>query len=180
MTEFLEGKISMDPIVEMQGVAEFFGPAHVLKGVDLSVSSGEVVVIIGASGSGKSTLIRCINGLEAFQRGEIVVDGFEMPTEADREFGGEKGLVKIRKGVGMVFQQFNLFPHKTVVENIALAPMRVRKHSRGKRENSFAASSSSSPRRACAKISWAVVGRAAAAGSNRASSSDGTTCHVVR
>ncbi len=117
----------MSAIVEMHGVNKSFGPVQVLQGVDLSVAKGEVLVIIGASGSGKSTLIRCVNGLEAFQEGRIIVDGFELPCEADRELGEEQKLTNVRKGVGMVFQQFNLFPHKTVLENIALAPMRVRR-----------------------------------------------------
>src|SRR5882672_7830803 len=120
----------MNPIVELRGVNKSFGAAQVLRGIDLTVAKGEVLVIIGASGSGKSTLIRCVNGLEAFQEGTIVVDGCELPCEADRELGEEKQLTEIRKGVGMVFQQFNLFPHKTVLENITLAPMRVRRRSK--------------------------------------------------
>jgi general L-amino acid transport system ATP-binding protein len=119
----------MNSIVEIQGVNKSFGPVRVLKGVDLQVAKGEVLVIIGASGSGKSTLIRCVNGLEAFQQGRIVVDGCELPCEDDRELGEEKRLNEVRKGVGMVFQQFNLFPHKTVLQNISLAPMRVRRKS---------------------------------------------------
>ena len=119
----------MTPIVQLRGVNKSFGAVSVLKGVDLDVAKGEVLVIIGASGSGKSTLIRCVNGLEAFQEGRIVVDGCELPCEADRELGEEKRLAGVRKGVGMVFQQFNLFPHKTVLDNISLAPMRVRRKS---------------------------------------------------
>ena len=125
---------AMTAIVELSGVNKYFGSHHALKDVDLSVAKGEVLVVIGASGSGKSTMIRCVNGLEAYQRGSIVVDGYKMPCEADRELGGEKELANIRKGVGMVFQQFNLFPHKTVLENIALAPIRVRKKSRAEAE----------------------------------------------
>ena len=117
----------MNTIVDMKNLNKFYGSHHVLKDVDLSVSRGEVVVVIGASGSGKSTLIRCVNGLEMYQNGSLLVDGYQMPVEEDRLLGGEKELVAIRKGVGMVFQQFNLFPHKTVVENITIAPMRVRK-----------------------------------------------------
>jgi general L-amino acid transport system ATP-binding protein len=117
----------MDTIVALQGVEKSFGSVQVLKQVDLSVARGEVLVIIGASGSGKSTLIRCVNGLEAYQRGRIVVDGCELPCEEERELGDEKRLGEVRRGVGMVFQQFNLFPHKTVLENITLAPMRVRR-----------------------------------------------------
>lgn len=120
----------MTAIVDIQGVNKSFGPAHVLRGVDLSVAKGEVLVIIGASGSGKSTLIRCVNGLEAFQEGRIVVDGSELPCEAQRELGEERKLLNVRRSVGMVFQQFNLFPHKTVLENVALAPIRVRGKSR--------------------------------------------------
>ncbi|KMO36990.1 peptide ABC transporter ATP-binding protein [Methylobacterium variabile] len=124
----------MSPIVTFSAVDKFYGSFQVLRGIDLEVARGEVVVVIGASGSGKSTLIRCVNGLEMYQRGRLVVDGYDMPNAEDRELVGEKGLADIRKGVGMVFQQFNLFPHKTVLENIALAPVRVRKKSRHEAE----------------------------------------------
>ncbi|MEH3066086.1 MAG: amino acid ABC transporter ATP-binding protein [Methylobacterium radiotolerans] len=124
------GPAAMPPIVTFSAVDKFYGTFQVLRGIDLEVARGEVVVVIGASGSGKSTLIRCVNGLETFERGRLVVDGHEMPNAEDRELVGEKGLSDIRKGVGMVFQQFNLFPHKTVLENVALAPVRVRKRSR--------------------------------------------------
>jgi general L-amino acid transport system ATP-binding protein len=117
----------LSTIVDIQGVNKSFGAHHVLRGVDLQVTRGEVLVIIGASGSGKSTLIRCVNGLEAFQGGRIVVDGCELPRESERDVGDDKALLNVRKGVGMVFQQFNLFPHKTVLENITLAPVRVRR-----------------------------------------------------
>lgn len=119
----------MDSIVTIKSVEKSFGSVQVLKKVNLEVARGEVLVIIGASGSGKSTLIRCVNGLEAYQTGSIVVDGCDLPCEEDRELGDEKKLGEIRRGVGMVFQQFNLFPHKTVLENITLAPMRVRRKS---------------------------------------------------
>ena len=118
---------SMGSIVTLSALNKSFGSFHVLKDVDLEVARGEVVVIIGASGSGKSTLIRCVNGLEMYQSGRLQVDGFDMPTEADREIGGEKQLANIRKGVGMVFQQFNLFPHMSAIDNVAIAPVRVRK-----------------------------------------------------
>ena len=124
----------MPPIVTFSGVDKFYGTFQVLRGIDLEVARGEVVVVIGASGSGKSTLIRCVNGLEMYQKGRLVVDGYEMPNAEDRELVGEMGLADIRKGVGMVFQQFNLFPHKTVLENVALAPVRVRKKSRKEAE----------------------------------------------
>jgi len=116
----------MHPIVDIHNLNKSFGPVQVLRGVDLQITRGEVVVVIGASGSGKSTLIRCINGLEAFQKGHILVDGCALPCEDEREIGDDKKLTEVRKGVGMVFQQFNLFPHKTVLQNITLAPMRVR------------------------------------------------------
>lgn len=121
-------------MVAFANVNKFYGHFQALCDVTLSVSAGEVVVLIGASGSGKSTLIRCVNGLETYQDGSLVVDGFTMPTTADLEFGEKKALHLIRRGVGMVFQQFNLFPHKTVLENIALAPMRVRRKSREEAE----------------------------------------------
>jgi general L-amino acid transport system ATP-binding protein len=122
-----EGK---PPMVSFEALNKSYGTFHVLKNITLSVAAREVVVVIGASGSGKSTLIRCVNGLEAYQTGKLVVDGYEMPTEADRELGGEKALAMIRRGVGMVFQSFNLFPHKTVLDNICIAPVRVRKKPR--------------------------------------------------
>jgi len=116
-------------IVSMQGVDKFYGNIQVLKNLDLDVAQGEVLVIIGASGSGKSTLIRCVNGLEVFQSGTIKVDGYVLPNQSERELSGDKYLIDIRRYVGMVFQSFNLFPHKTVLDNIALAPMRVLKKS---------------------------------------------------
>ncbi len=124
----------MNAIVEMKNLNKFYGAHHVLKDIDLSVARGEVLVVIGASGSGKSTLIRCVNGLEMYQNGSLLVDGYQMPVEEDRKLGGERELADIRKGVGMVFQQFNLFPHKTVVENISIAPMRVRRKPKAEAE----------------------------------------------
>ena len=117
---------SAAPIVRMEKLNKRFGALHVLKDVDLSVAPGEVVVIIGASGSGKSTLIRCINGLEEFQSGQLEVDGKVL------EPYGKAGqtLQQIRTEVGMVFQQFNLFPHLSVLNNITLAPRKVRHSSR--------------------------------------------------
>ncbi|CAB5723893.1 Arginine transport ATP-binding protein ArtM [Delftia tsuruhatensis] len=117
------------PVVQMQAVDKYFGTAHILRGLSLEVARGEVLVIIGASGSGKSTLIRCVNGLEVFQQGRITVHGCELPCEADRAPGEDKRLAGVRRRVGMVFQQFNLFPHKTVLDNICLAPLRVRRQS---------------------------------------------------
>lgn len=125
---------SIKPIVEMRGLNKYYGSHHVLKDIDLSVARGEVLVIIGASGSGKSTLIRCVNGLEMYQNGALLVDGYRMPVDKDRLLGNENALTEIRKGVGMVFQQFNLFPHKTVVDNITIGPMRVRKKPKAEAE----------------------------------------------
>ncbi|WP_432262668.1 amino acid ABC transporter ATP-binding protein [Cupriavidus sp. TMH.W2] len=107
-------------MVELRGVHKWFDSFHVLKDINLSVAKGERIVICGPSGSGKSTLIRCINRLEAHQRGRIVVDGVELTSDV-------KNIEKVRCEVGMVFQQFNLFPHLTVLENCVLAPMWVRK-----------------------------------------------------
>ena len=115
-----------EPIVRISGLNKFYGNFHVLKDIDLTVDRGEVLVIVGASGSGKSTLIRCVNGLEEYQTGTLEVDSFLMPRAEEREFGEVMGLREIRKGVGMVFQSFNLFPHLTVLQNITLGPMRVR------------------------------------------------------
>ena len=112
----------MTQLVQMQGMNKYFGTLHVLKEIELTVEAGEVVVVIGASGSGKSTLIRCVNGLEEFESGKLVVDGNELAPKS----GNPKALAEIRKEVGMVFQQFNLFPHLTVKKNIMLAPRKVK------------------------------------------------------
>ncbi len=114
------------PIVRMQKLHKHFGSLHVLKDIDLDIVPGEVVVVIGASGSGKSTLIRCINGLEEFQSGSLEVDGNTLLPNGK----SSQALQTIRTEVGMVFQQFNLFPHLSVLDNITLAPMKVRGWSR--------------------------------------------------
>jgi len=108
--------------VRMEGVDKWYGSFQALKDIDLTVASGERIVICGPSGSGKSTLIRCINQLEVIQKGRIVVDGIDL--------SGRRNIDAIRHEVGMVFQQFNLFPHMTVLENCMLAPMKVRHVSR--------------------------------------------------
>ena len=107
-------------IIVARDVHKWFGQLHVLRGIDLTVQAGEVVVIFGASGSGKSTLIRIINRLEEHQRGQIVVDGIELTNDI-------RNIAAVRSEIGMVFQSFNLFPHLTALQNITLAPMRVRK-----------------------------------------------------
>ena len=108
-----------DPIVTIAGLNKWFGDFHVLRDIDLTVGRGERIVICGPSGSGKSTLIRCINALEEFQEGRIVVDGIELGPNLKR-------VDDVRREVGMVFQSFNLFPHLTVLENCTLAPIWVR------------------------------------------------------
>ncbi len=112
----------MTQIVKMKGMNKYFGKVHVLKDIDLCVEQGEVVVIIGASGSGKSTLIRCVNGLDDFESGHLEVEGQALSPNG----GNQQALSAIRKEVGMVFQQFNLFPHLTVKKNIMLAPQKVK------------------------------------------------------
>ena len=109
---------SENPIIEFNDVNKWFGEFHVLRDINLRVAKGERIVICGPSGSGKSTLIRCINRLEEHQQGRLLVDGTELSDDI-------KAINAIRKSVGMVFQQFNLFPHLTVLENLTLAPMWV-------------------------------------------------------
>jgi general L-amino acid transport system ATP-binding protein len=108
------------PIITIENMHKWYGEFHVLKDISLSVQRGERIVICGPSGSGKSTLIRCINRLEEHQRGRIVVDGTELTNDL-------KNIEKIRAEVGMVFQHFNLFPHLTIIENLTLGPIWVRK-----------------------------------------------------
>jgi glutamate transport system ATP-binding protein len=112
-----------EPLVRLSGVNKWFGDLHVLQDIELSIDRGEVVVVIGPSGSGKSTLCRTINRLESIQQGEITIDGQRLPEEG-------KELARLRSDVGMVFQSFNLFAHKTVLENITLGPIKVRKQSK--------------------------------------------------
>ena len=108
------------PIIELRRLNKWYGEFHVLKDINLEVAKGERVVICGPSGSGKSTMIRCINRLEEHQRGQIIVAGIELTSDV-------KNIEAIRREVGMVFQQFNLFPHLTVLQNLTLAPIWVRK-----------------------------------------------------
>jgi general L-amino acid transport system ATP-binding protein len=120
-------KVQDDPMIIAQGVQKWYGNFHALKGIDLTIQRGEVVVILGPSGSGKSTFIRTINALEPYQKGTIVVDGIELSTDM-------RNIETIRREVGMVFQQFNLFPHLTVLQNITLAPIWVRRLPQAKAE----------------------------------------------
>ncbi|PYC67612.1 glutamate ABC transporter ATP-binding protein [Micromonospora arborensis] len=110
-------------MVSVRGLHKWFGPLHVLKDIDLTVAAGEVVVVVGPSGSGKSTLCRCLNRLETAGQGSIEIDGEPLPAEG-------RALARLRADVGMVFQSFNLFGHKTVLDNITLGPTRVRRVAR--------------------------------------------------
>jgi ABC-type polar amino acid transport system ATPase subunit len=114
-----DAKVSTETIILIEGVSKWFGDFQVLCDIDLTVKQGERVVVCGPSGSGKSTLIRCLNRLEEHQKGRIVVDGIELDHDT-------KHIHDVRCEVGMVFQQFNLFPHLTVLENCTLGPMRAR------------------------------------------------------
>ncbi len=117
------------PIIVLEDVHKWFGNLHVLRGINLAVSAGEVVVVAGPSGSGKSTMIRCINRLEAHDRGRIVVDGTELTDDL-------RNVDAVRSEVGMVFQSFNLFPHLTALQNVTLAPIQVRRQTRERAEGS--------------------------------------------
>jgi general L-amino acid transport system ATP-binding protein len=119
-TKQAEKTIDETPIITIENMHKWYGDFHVLKDINLTVKKGERIVICGPSGSGKSTLIRCINRLEEHQRGKIIVDGIELTNDL-------KNIEKIRTEVGMVFQHFNLFPHLTILENLTLGPIWVRK-----------------------------------------------------
>jgi glutamate transport system ATP-binding protein len=116
-----------DPLVVMSGVNKHFGPLHVLKDINTTVDRGEVVVVIGPSGSGKSTLCRAINRLEPIDSGEIIFDGRPLPVEG-------RELARLRADVGMVFQSFNLFSHKSILQNVTLGPVKVRRRSKAEAE----------------------------------------------
>ena len=116
-----------EPMVAIKAVNKHFGELHVLKDIDLTVGKGEVVVVLGPSGSGKSTLCRTINRLETFESGSIAIDGKALPEEG-------KELAHLRADVGMVFQSFNLFAHKTILENVTLGPIKVRKQKKSAAE----------------------------------------------
>ncbi|MEW1891382.1 amino acid ABC transporter ATP-binding protein [Streptomyces sp. NPDC048567] len=112
--------MAVDPLIELRDVNKYYGKLHVLQDINLTVGRGEVVVVIGPSGSGKSTLCRTINRLETIESGHIAIDGNPLPEEG-------RGLAQLRAEVGMVFQSFNLFAHKTVLANVSLAQVKVRK-----------------------------------------------------
>jgi len=123
----IKKQTSSEAMIEIIELHKWFGELHVLQGINLTVKKQERIVICGPSGSGKSTLIRCINRLEEHQRGRIIVDGIELTNNV-------KNIEKIRADVGMVFQHFNLFPHLTILDNITLGPIWVRKMPRKKAE----------------------------------------------
>ena len=127
MSDHLEHAGPAAGIIVCNDVHKWFGDLHVLRGIDMTVKAGEVVVIFGPSGSGKSTFIRTINRLEEHQRGEIFVDGIELTNDI-------RNIAAIRSEIGMVFQQFNLFPHLTALQNVTLGPIRVRKLRRDRAE----------------------------------------------
>jgi glutamate transport system ATP-binding protein len=116
-----------EPLVVLERVNKHFGPLHVLVDIDLEIQRGEVVVVLGPSGSGKSTLCRTINRLETIDSGRILLDGVPLPEEG-------KALAKLRSDVGMVFQSFNLFAHKTILDNVTLGPVKVRRQPRKEAE----------------------------------------------
>lgn len=127
MTTTVAAVPKTDDIIICRGVRKWYGDFEALRGISLTVKRGEVIVIIGPSGSGKSTFIRTINRLEEHQEGEIIVDGITLSHDI-------RNIAEIRREVGMVFQQFNLFPHLTVLENVTLAPIHVRKWTRERAE----------------------------------------------
>ena len=116
-------------MISFKNVNKWFGDLHVLNNINLEVEKGEVVVVCGPSGSGKSTLIRCINRLEPIQKGELIVDGMQVHDK-------KTNMTQIRAEIGFIFQQFNLYPHMTALENVTIAPMKVRKSKKRRRMNS--------------------------------------------
>lgn len=127
MTTPNEQTMAAEDIIVIENMNKWYGDFHVLKDINLRVKQGERIVICGPSGSGKSTMIRCINRLEEFQRGSLVVDGVEMIEDV-------KNIETIRKDVGMVFQHFNLFPHLTILENLTMGPIWVKKQPKAEAE----------------------------------------------
>ena len=152
---------STQPIIELNNVDKFFGDFQALKNINLSVDVGEKVVVCGPSGSGKSTMIRCINHIESHDAGTITVDGIELTEDMNN-------VLTIRREVGMVFQQFNLFPHLTVLENLTLAPMKARRlSSKEAKRYCDAIFGTSSNSRTGQQISQPVIGWPTAAGRDR-------------
>ena len=153
------------PLVELQGVSKRFGPVHALRDVDLAVDAGEVVVVVGPSGSGKSTLCRTINRLEPVDEGRVLFEGRPIPEEG-------RELARLRADIGMVFQAFNLFAHRTVLDNVTLGPVRVRKLGRGPGpDRGHGPPGAGGHRRQGRALPGRAVGRAAAARGDRAAPS---------
>lgn len=121
------GQSDAAPLIVLEGVNKYFGDLHVLRDIDMTVGRGEVVVVVGPSGSGKSTLCRTINRLETIDSGRITVDGVPLPEEG-------RDLARLRADVGMVFQQFNLFAHKSILQNVTLGPVKVRRQAKNAAE----------------------------------------------
>ena len=168
-----QGKIK-NPIIICEDVHKWFDDFHVLKGITTSFEKGERAVICGPSGSGKSTFIRTLNRLEEHQRGTITVDGVELSDDL-------RNINLIRQEVGMVFQQFNLFPHLTNLQNITLGPIRVRKMTKSEaRRDRFIASGTGGYCRSGVQVSRRNFGWATAAGRNRKGIGDGTEDYALR
>ena len=162
------------PAIQMIAVNKWYGEFHVLRNIDLTVDQGEKIVICGPSGSGKSTLIRCINRLEEHQKGRIIVDGIELTNDV-------RQIDKIRSDVGMVFQSFNLFPHLTVLDNLCLAPVWVKKMPRARgREGRHAVPAAGEDPRAGQEVSGPAVRRPAAARRHRPRAVHEPAHHAVR
>ena len=161
------------PIVIARDVHKWFDNFQALKGINMEVKPGEVVVIFGPSGSGKSTFIRTLNRLEEHQRGTIIVDGIELSHDV-------RNIEKVRSEIGMVFQQFNLFPHLTVMQNITLAPIWVRKWTKAEsRESGYAAAGAGGHPRAGAEVPRPAFRRAAAACGDRPRPGDAAQDHAL-
>ena len=161
-------------MIVCRDVQKWFDEFHVLRGITTTVREGEVVVIIGPSGSGKSTFIRCLNRLEEHQEGDIIVDGIELSHDI-------RNIEAVRREVGMVFQQFNLFPHLTVMENITLAPTNVRRWPKEKaNEVATQLLGASQDTGAGPQVSRPALRRAAAAGSHRTRAGYAAQDHAVR
>jgi general L-amino acid transport system ATP-binding protein len=149
-----------DSIIQIKDVNKWYGDFQVLKDINLEVKTKEKIVVCGPSGSGKSTLIRCINRLEEHQEGNIIVDGTEISEDT-------KNIEQVRAEVGMVFQQFNLFPHLSIVDNCTLAPIWVKKMPKKEAEElALKAFRKSSNIRSSSKISWSAFRGTTAKGSN--------------
>ncbi len=166
--------VDTTPMVAMHAVQKHFGALHVLKDIEFTVAPGEVVVVIGPSGSGKSTLCRAINRLETIDEGTIEIDGKRLPEEG-------KGLAQLRADVGMVFQSFNLFAHKSVLENVTLGPMKVRGMKKADAEKlAHELLDRGRHRRAGRQVSRPALRWPAAARGHRPRARDGAQGHAVR